>query len=371
MRASWRKSLEGRLVLRLAALLLATLVVGLLAVIIASYKAAEELSNEALAHEFVAEVLGDGAWFFPVFAVLVLAVAAWTIRTALKPVHAASEQAAAIAPGVKGVRLPTKDLPSELAPLVAAINDALARLEHGFEVQRQFTADAAHELRTPLAILTAALDDLAETPEVQRLRLDAQRMNRIVAQLLGIARLDGPPMVRRPLDLRGTAAQVVEHMAPWAAAAGRRLAFEAPDAPVWVLGNHDALADALRNLVENAIGHAPAETEVVVRVEADGALSVTDAGPGVAPEHRELVFDRFWRAPSQRAGGSGAGLGLAIVAQIAQAHEGAVTLSEPEGGGARFRISLSVIPPPVLAEPASAGPSLQFGPVSSSPASSG
>lgn len=346
MRASWRKSLEGRLVLRLAAVLLATLAVGLLAVVIASYKAAEELSNEALAHEFVAEVLGDGAWFFPVFAVLVLAVAAWTIRTALKPVHAASEQAASIAPGVNGVRLPTDDLPSELAPLVAAINGALERLEHGFEVQRQFTADAAHELRTPLAILTAALDDLQDTPEVARLRLDAQRMNRIVAQLLGIARLDGPPMVRRPLDLRGTAAHVVEHLAPWASAAGRSLAFEAPDEPVWVQGNHDALADALRNLVENAIGHTPPDTEVVVRVETDGAVSVADAGAGVAPEHREMVFDRFWRAPSQRAGSSGAGLGLAIVAEIARAHDGSITVSEACGGGALFRLCLPAIAPP-------------------------
>jgi signal transduction histidine kinase len=342
MWASWRKSLEGRLVFRLAVLLLAALTVGLLATVIASYRAAEELSNEALAHEFVAEVLSDGAWFFPVFALLVLIVAARTIRSALKPIHAASDQAAAIAPGVNGVRLPTDDLPSELAPLVAAINEALQRLESGFEVQRQFTANAAHELRTPLAILTAALETLDDTPEVERLRLDAQRMNRIVAQLLRVARLDGPPMVRHPLDLRATAAQVVEHLAPWAATIGRRLAFEAPDGPVWVLGNHDALADALRNLVENAVGHTPVDTEVLVRVEADGGLLVSDAGPGVLPEHRERVFDRFWRAPSERAAGTGAGLGLAIVAEIARAHDGAVTVSEADSGGAVFRISLPV-----------------------------
>jgi signal transduction histidine kinase len=339
----WRNSLEGRLILRLAVLLVAAMAVGFAAMVAASYHTAEELSNEALADRFVAEFLSDAAWVFPLFAVCVLALAAWTIRTSLRPVLAVSERATAIAPGATDVRLPPEGLPSELLPLVAAVNHALDRLEGGFTAQRQFTADAAHELRTPLAILTAALDNLEGAPEVERLRLDAARMNRIVGQLLRVARLDAQPLAgREPVDLNLVAAGVVEHMAPWAAAARRRLGLEPADAPVRVLGDADALSDALRNLIENAVAHAPVDTEIVVGVGADGSVSVADAGPGVPVEDRERVFARFWRGRSRST--PGAGLGLAIVSEVARAHGGQVTVGDADGGGALFRISLPTTP---------------------------
>ena len=341
---TWRQSLEGRVILRLTILLVVAMGGGFLTMVVASYRTAAELQDEALADRFVAEFMSDAAWVFPIFAILVLAIAAWTVRSGLKPVVAASDRAAAITPGAVDVRLPMENLPSELLPLVKAMNNALERLETGFTVQRQFTANAAHELRTPLAILTAALESLDGSTEVERLRQDAARMNRIVGQLLRVARLDAQPMsTLQRLDLRIVASGVVEHLAPWAATTGRRLAFEAPEDPVWVRGDFEALTDAVRNLVENAVGHTPPDTEVVVQVIADRKVCVSDSGPGVAPEDRDKVFDRFWRGRARTAAGAGAGLGLAIVAEIVRAHDGSIAVTEAEGGGALFCMELPIL----------------------------
>jgi signal transduction histidine kinase len=321
----------------LGALMVSAMAVGVIAVALSSYHAAREMGNEALADAFVREFLRDAAWAFPVLALILLAVSAWTIRTSLRPVRTASEMAAAIAPGSAGVRLPEEGLPGELLPLVVAVNDALGRLERGFETQRQFTANAAHELRTPLAILTAGLEALAPSPEVVRLRQDAERMNRLVGQLLRVARLDAQPIdVSQAVDLRQAAGQVVGRLAPWAARNGRSLAFEAPDEPIYVNGDPDALGDAIRNLIENAISHSPEGEEVTVRVEPGGTVLVIDNGPGVAAELRERIFERFWRSRERRSSGVGAGLGLSIVAEIARAHGGHVSVTETPGGGASF-----------------------------------
>jgi signal transduction histidine kinase len=341
MRASWLRSLEGKLVIRLGALMLASMALGFVALLVYSHEAAEKIADEALKDAIVSDFLSDAAWAFPLIAVVLLAVAVWTIRTSLKPVRAASENAARIAPGDTGVRLPTAGLPGELAPLVAAVNEALDRLEKGFETQRQFTADAAHELRTPLAILTAGLETLTPSDEVERLRRDAERMNRLVAQLLRVARLDAQPMdLSQTIDLARVAGEVVQHLAPWAARTGRSVAFEAAGGRVPVRGSADALADAIRNLVENAIAHCPPGAEVTVRVEADGAVSVIDCGPGVPVEHREQVFERFWRSRERRSSGEGAGLGLSIVAEIARVHAGRVAVTDGPRGGACFTLRL-------------------------------
>jgi signal transduction histidine kinase len=308
---------------------------------ISGYHAAGELSNEALADAFVEEFLRDAAWVFPIIAAVVLAVTVWTIRTSLRPVRSASDNAARITPGDTSVRLPTAGLPAELAPLVIAMNEALDRLEKGFDTQRQFTANAAHELRTPLAILTAGLESLSPSVEVGRLRQDAERMNRLVSQLLRVARLDAQPMdVRQTVDLDKVAGVVVERLAPWAAKAGRSLAFEPAEAPVPVHGDPDALGDAVRNLVENAIAHSPVGQEVTVSVDARGAVSVVDRGPGVPAEQRDQIFERFWRSRERRSSGAGAGLGLSIVSEIARAHAGKVAVSDAPDGGACFTLTL-------------------------------
>ncbi|HZU64359.1 MAG TPA: HAMP domain-containing sensor histidine kinase [Novosphingobium sp.] len=338
MTGRWRASLEGRLILRLVAACLAASVAGFAGLVIKSWRIARGLSDEGAADIFVGEFLKEAGWAFPLFALLIITLVVATVRSALRPLAAAAQQAAAIAPARADRRLPAAGLPGEILPFVGAVNAALERLEQGFEAQRRFTADAAHELRTPLAILIAGLEALPEGAPVAALRADAARMGRLVDQLLRVARLDAlpaPVLVRQ--DLAAGAAGLVAAMAPWAHGQGRSLAFEAPAGPAWVQADADSLASALRNLIENAVFHAPRGGEVLVRVEG-ACVRVIDRGAGVAAGASERLFDRFWRAADT--GRHGAGLGLAIVAGVAQAHGGRACHEETPGGGATFVLQL-------------------------------
>jgi two-component system sensor histidine kinase TctE len=131
----------------------------------------------------------------------------------------------------------------------------------------------------------------------------------------------------------------VEYLAPWAIERGRALGFEAPkDGPVRVHGDAGSVTDALRNLIENAVTYAPMGTEVIITVDPMGDVSVSDRGPGVASDDRTHIFERFWRG--RGAHHTGAGLGLAIVAEIARAHGGTVEVDQATGGGALFTLKL-------------------------------
>jgi signal transduction histidine kinase len=290
---------------------------------------------EALLIDFIYDV----APAVPPFLAIALAVVIWSVRRGLKPLRDASARAQAISPDDLSARLSEPDLPTEVRPLAAAVNHAFDRLAQAFDIQRQFTANAAHELRTPLAILTARLDamagDGAAGTQLAEFRTDVQRMNRLVEQLLCVARLDSVALdVSQPVDLSGTAAEVVGYLAPLVIAQRRTIALNAPAAPVVVRGNRPAIADALRNLIENALAHAPPDSEVTVTVTADGGLSVVDRGEGIAADDRPHLFDRFWRGRKRR--GGGAGLGLAIVAEIVKSHQGTIKVGDNRPCGARF-----------------------------------
>jgi signal transduction histidine kinase len=150
-----------------------------------------------------------------------------------------------------------------------------------------------------------------------------------------VARLDSLALDITPaVDLRTIAAEVVGSMAHLALAAGKSIALTGDEGPVVIAGNAPAIADALRNLIENALAHTPRDTEVIVEVAADGAVSVSDRGFGVPAEDRPRIFDRFWRGQGSAPGG--AGLGLPIVGEIVKAHGASILVEDSAPHGARF-----------------------------------
>jgi signal transduction histidine kinase len=138
------------------------------------------------------------------------------------------------------------------------------------------------------------------------------------------------------VDLNEIAANTVAAMAPWAVAQERAIIFDGLDRQVLVTGNGHAIEDALRNLIENAILHSPPRTEIIVRVSSERSISVVDAGPGISPGDRELIFERFWRGKGVASGG--AGLGLSIVREIMNAHRASISVEANPNGGAVFTL---------------------------------
>ena len=296
---------------------------------------AEVSGSDQLVHSILREFVFDIAWYVPLFVAFALLLAAYSVRRSLAPLRTASARASDIGPGSISIRLPEAGVPSEALPLVHAVNRALDRLEQGFSIQRQFTANAAHELRTPLTIITARLDTLEGNGQLSALREEVARMNRLVEQLLCVARLDSVVLdVSSPVDLRQIAEEVVGSMAHFALATGRTIALTGAKQPTIIAGNAVAIADALRNLVENALAHTAPGTEVLVDVGKEGVLSVLDHGSGIRADDRPHIFDRFWRGRGVRT--DGAGLGLAIVMEIAKAHGASVAVTDRSPNGARF-----------------------------------
>jgi len=304
--------------------------------------------SEDLAHRdvLIDDIVRDFFWrigwiIIPILLSL-LAIDVWIFRGALQPLFEASAEAKIISPTRTDIRFPVDKMPSEIAPVVQAVNQALDRLEEGYQVQRDFTADAAHELRTPLAVLRMRIDTMADKPLAAMLRQDVAGMSRVLTQLLQIAELETFVIGRNELaDLGAVCANIAEFIAPLALAEQKQISLKKPDRPVWINGNAEMLARAVRNLVENGIHYAPKNTLIEIEVNSDGAIAVLDRGPGVSDEERELIFRRFWRKDRRREGS--AGLGLSIVQRIAEAHGGTVDIERRIIGGTRATLSFKVL----------------------------
>lgn len=297
---------------------------------------AEDLSHrDVIIDDIVANFFCSVGWITVPILLLLLAWDIVIFRRAVRPLVEASERAATIGPARTDIRLPLQGIPREILPLVEAVNQAFDRLEHGYREQRRFTADAAHELRTPLAILSARIDTIGPLPANKDLHRNIESMSRIVGQLLDVAETDAMRLAPDEVaDLAMIAAEVVEAIAPLALGADKEIELLGADAPARIHGNAEMVRRAVRNLVENAIRHTPTGTAVVVDVAGDGSVSVRDHGPGIARADRDLIFKRFWRGDRNRS--DGAGLGLAIVKNVVDEHRGTIEVVNAPGGGALF-----------------------------------
>ena len=296
----------------------------------------ELLAREALTPAVIDTVLLLGGLSALIFAI----AGALAIRSVLRPIRAVESAALRVGGRNLAARLPDNRLPAEIRPLVQAFNGVLQRLERSFQEQERFIANAAHELKTPLALartrVEAGLDGEADRA---RLLQDLDAMGRQVQQLLQLAQMADPQVMRRSLVRPSEVVrEVLDHLSFKAHRSDIGLHLREAAGEVQIEADSGALFVLLKNLVENAIDFSPPGSDVTVRLE-DQGLSVDDHGPGVPAEHRTQVFERFWRAPGQARPGSG--LGLALVQEIAVAHGWAVSCHEAPGGGASFSVRWS------------------------------
>lgn len=237
---------------------------------------------------------------------------------------------------------PLADLnaPREVLPIVEAINELLARLRSALDAQQRFIADAAHQLRTPLAGMKTQISLALNQSDPEQIQLALRQLNassertiRLVNQMLALARMEpGAAKIGalQPLDLNRLARAAAMEWAPQAFKKGIDLGFEGSERTVTIQGDELSLKMMLDNLLDNAIRYSPAEGQVTVRVDGDErVLSVEDNGPGIPAAERLQVFERFYRGQH---GEDGSGLGLAIVREIALMHSARVALDEPAGG---------------------------------------
>ena len=272
----------------------------------------------------------------------------WVVGRAIGPIERVRRQVAARRPDDLAP-LPTAGLPAEVRPLVGEMNGLLTRLSAAWDALTHFTADAAHELRSPLAALRLQAQSLQRAPDdatraiaTERLLAGIDRATRLVEQLLALARQEGAGEGAElvSLDLTALARNALADAEPEAARHAIALTLDAPTAHVVLRADEAALDVLLRNLLGNALRHTPPGGQVRVGVREEASvidLTVEDSGPGIAPDERARVLDRFYRVPGTP--GHGSGLGLAIVRAIAERHGAALTLdASPTLGGLRVML---------------------------------
>jgi signal transduction histidine kinase len=291
-------------------------------------------------HPVMLELLGKMKVIYLPFLAFTLVAAFLSVpilvKRALTGLSRTTDIAASIDIDRRGQRLPLEDVPEELLPLVGAINAALERLDHGYTQQKRFLADAAHELRTPIAILHTNLEAMPNSRQQKKLLNDVGRLANTAEQLLDLHRMENNMGTMQEVDLVGLCKSVAGDLAPSAIAAGYELSFSADRDRIPVQGDDGALERVVANLVRNAIEHGGGQGAIRVVASHPNLIEVSDEGPGVPPEQREEVFEPFYRVSPKR---SGAGLGLNLVKQIVQRHGGTVSII-PRDRGAHFRVSL-------------------------------
>lgn len=272
------------------------------------------------------------------------------VGAALSPVEEIRTRVASISTGQLDERVPVPPTRDEIARLAQTMNDMLARLEQGDTTQRRFVSDASHELRSPLATITAALELAHTRPELidtalvdEALLPEARRMRDLLEDLLTLARADEQGLSGHAVDVDIDDLLYAESVRCRALPG---VQVRTAISPVRVSGDPQQLARLVRNLVDNAVRHARNEIRLECALhDGSAVIAVQDDGPGIPEAQRARVFERFVRLDSPRTrDGGGTGLGLAIVAEIAAVHHGSVYAAESPGGGARLVVTLPADP---------------------------
>jgi len=293
-------------------------------------------------------VTGKSAWVTIAFLILVAPILLVTglvvviatpfvIRRGLEGVVATAARAEQMDVDRLATRLPLEGVAAEVRPLVEAVNRAFDRLDDGYRRQERFLADAAHELRTPITTLRIQVESLPhENAEKARLVRATTRLVTLAEQLLDLERLRRVAIAGDLVDLRALCERVAADLAPLVIRNGGSLSVEAPQ-PVFARADATSIERAVSNLVQNATEHGGAGCEIQVHVRAPATVEVCDSGPGIPVHERERVVAPFHRIHPR---GSGAGLGLHLVAEVARLHQGSLTVGASHLGGARMRLEL-------------------------------
>lgn len=302
------------------------------------------------AQRHVRDALARAALYGGVAAIGVALVVAVTVSARVsRPVTALTTAAGDLAAGRRDAHVATTG-PPELRQLADAFNGMVDHIAREDQLRRNLVADVAHELRTPLTILQGSIEALVDgvdepTPEaLGSLHDEVTRLRRLVADLetLSAAEAAGFRLRTEPVDLAAVARNSADLLRPQADEHAVTLALTGGSA--WVSGDPDRLHQITVNLLTNALRFTPAGGTIAIKtaaVDQAAVLEVTDTGPGIAPHDLPHVFDRFWRAPGQ--GGTGSGIGLAVVKELAEAHHGTVTAQTSPDAGATFRLTLPAI----------------------------
>ena len=286
--------------------------------------------------QFLTLLAGTYKIYVPLLAVILPAVffsVPRIVRQALSGLSSVVKKAPEIDPRRPGARLPVDDVPREVVPLIIAFNSILERLEEQFRARQRFLIDAAHELRTPIAIMQTRIEGLPG-PEQQRLMEDVARLGETTEQLLAFERNDQVNDRRETVDLVEMARTVVADLAPLALSAGYDISFETQSARYEVQGNPFTLPRAISNIVRNAIDHGGNSGTIHVSVLVNGEIAISDEGRGIAEDQQERIFEPFYRITPRS---TGAGLGLSLVKQIVANHDGRIFL-DSSAFGSTFRL---------------------------------
>ena len=279
-----------------------------------------------------------------------LAGGGWLVSRSLTPIASISEAAAGISAGDLSQRINVAETESELGRLAAILNSTFARLETAFAQQKQFVADAAHELRTPVSViltqtqttLTRERDAASYKQTVEACQRAAQRMRKLIESLLELARFDAGQEVlqRAHFDFSKMISDCVEMVQPLADERGVKIRAEL--APLEIVGDAGRLGQVVTNLLTNAIQYNQPDGEVRLNLAGEAGLAVltiTDTGQGIEAQKLSRVFERFYRADASRTGGN-AGLGLPICQAIVEAHGGIIDAASEAGVGTTFTVRL-------------------------------